>query len=161
MKKTIVVPLMIFAALFFVVLSCFAEDIIYGCYQKNNGQLRIVNDASECRPSEKFIQWNEAGPAGPQGVPGVSLDLSKLYSKHSHSSDYVACDFDDVSLSCSASVYGHVYESRNYQFGYDASIPREGLYDDQWPGVCYRICVGNYECESSDMIITVLCLPRS
>lgn len=68
MKKTIVLTLMIWAVLFFMVLPCLAEDIISGCYQKNNGQLRVVKSASECRDSEKFIQWNEVGPQGPPGL---------------------------------------------------------------------------------------------
>lgn len=33
---------------------------IYGCIQKNNGQLRIVNDENSCKPSEKLILWNNA-----------------------------------------------------------------------------------------------------
>jgi hypothetical protein len=74
-KKIIMVTLMSLAALSIMVYPCFA-DMIYGCYQKNNGQLRIVTNASECRNSEVFIQWNQVGPqgligpAGPQGAPG-------------------------------------------------------------------------------------------
>lgn len=74
MKKIIMVTLMSLATLSIMVFPCFAEDIIYGCYQKNNGQLRIVKDASECRPSEVFIQWNKAGPAGPTGPAGPKGD---------------------------------------------------------------------------------------
>ncbi len=40
-------------------------EVIYGCYQKNNGQLRIVNNASECAASEIPISWwNDAGLPG-------------------------------------------------------------------------------------------------
>jgi len=54
--------------------------VIYGCYQKVNGQLRIVNASSQCRPSELLISWNivglqgpagPAGPAGPTGPQGI------------------------------------------------------------------------------------------
>jgi hypothetical protein len=48
-------------------------DVINGCYQKNNGQLRIVNNTNECRPPEIPISWNAMGPPGspgPQGIPG-------------------------------------------------------------------------------------------
>ena len=41
-----------------------ADDPINGCYQKNNGQLRIVKHPSECRPAEVAIAWNVIGPQG-------------------------------------------------------------------------------------------------
>jgi parallel beta-helix repeat protein len=41
-------------------------DVIYGCYQKNNGQLRIVENTSECKKSEVPISW--AGMAGPTTI---------------------------------------------------------------------------------------------
>ncbi len=46
-------------------------NVISGCYQKINGQLRIVSDVSKCRPSEIGISWNMVGPQGPQGPSGV------------------------------------------------------------------------------------------
>jgi hypothetical protein len=45
-------------------------DVIVGCYLSGSGQLRIVNDASECKKSETPISWNQTGPAGPPGPPG-------------------------------------------------------------------------------------------
>jgi len=71
MKKIIMVTLMSLAAMAIMVFPCFAADVIYGCYQKNKGHLRIVKAASECRPPEIFIQWNKVGPAGPQGIQGI------------------------------------------------------------------------------------------
>jgi len=53
------------------------STVILACAQKENGQLRIVPDHSECRPSEDPVVWNAAGPAGqtgpagPQGPPGA------------------------------------------------------------------------------------------
>jgi hypothetical protein len=39
-------------------------DVIYGCYQKNSGQLRILTDDTECKPSEVRISWpGHSGPA--------------------------------------------------------------------------------------------------
>ncbi len=46
-------------------------DVIYACYKKVNGQLRIVKDASKCRPSELPISWNQIGPPGPEGPAGT------------------------------------------------------------------------------------------
>jgi len=70
MKKMIVLTVIVLMGAVIFVLPCLAEEMIYGCYQKNNGQLRIVKGADECRPSEVFIKWNEVGAQGPQGVQG-------------------------------------------------------------------------------------------
>jgi hypothetical protein len=43
---------------------------IYGCYNKNNGSLRVVSNISQCKSPELPIKWNEVGPPGPQGEPG-------------------------------------------------------------------------------------------
>jgi hypothetical protein len=45
-------------------------DVIYACYKKVNGQLRIVKDFGQCRPSELPISWNQMGPPGPPGPEG-------------------------------------------------------------------------------------------
>ena len=46
------------------------STVILACAKKENGQLRIVADHSECRPSEDPVAWNSAGPAGPTGPAG-------------------------------------------------------------------------------------------
>jgi len=49
-----------------------AGGAINGCYQKNNGQLRVIDAASDsCRPSETPITWNQTGPPGPPGADGA------------------------------------------------------------------------------------------
>jgi hypothetical protein len=45
-------------------------NVVNACYQKNDGQLRYVNQAVPCRPSEIPISWNIVGPRGPQGITG-------------------------------------------------------------------------------------------
>lgn len=47
-----------------------SANVLTGCYQKVNGQLRIVTSASQCRPSEIAISWNITGPQGPGGPQG-------------------------------------------------------------------------------------------
>ena len=49
-----------------------AAGVVHGCYQKVNGQLRVIDlDAGQtCRPSELAISWSETGPQGPQGPQG-------------------------------------------------------------------------------------------
>jgi hypothetical protein len=45
---------------------------IHGCYGKPNGQLRVVESASDCKNNESALQWNQAGPQGPPGAAGIS-----------------------------------------------------------------------------------------
>jgi len=44
---------------------------IQGCYQKNEGQLRVVSSTDACRPSERPIAWSQEGAPGAQGDPGA------------------------------------------------------------------------------------------
>jgi hypothetical protein len=54
-----------------VIASIPAPDgTITGCYHKENGQLRVVESASQCNPSELALTWQQQGPAGPQGPIG-------------------------------------------------------------------------------------------
>ncbi len=44
---------------------------IDGCYQKNEGQLRVIDPGIDtCRPSEIPITWNSQGGKGDKGDPG-------------------------------------------------------------------------------------------
>src|SRR6476620_1868417 len=45
----------------------------HGCYQKNNGNLRVAESATDCRNGEQALSWNQQGPPGPPGQPGGSL----------------------------------------------------------------------------------------
>lgn len=45
--------------------------VINGCYKTQNGQLRVIDPASDhCLPSETPISWNQAGPTGLRGPTG-------------------------------------------------------------------------------------------
>jgi hypothetical protein len=46
------------------------DNVIKACYQKVNGQLRLVEDFGQCHPSELPISWNQMGPPGPTGPTG-------------------------------------------------------------------------------------------
>lgn len=48
-----------------------SSGVIHGCYQKNVGNLRVIDTATAaCRPSEIPIAWSQTGPAGPAGPQG-------------------------------------------------------------------------------------------
>src|SRR6059058_4261554 len=46
--------------------------VINGCYQKNVGNLRVIDPSAgdSCRPSEIGISWSQTGPQGLQGPKG-------------------------------------------------------------------------------------------
>jgi hypothetical protein len=46
------------------------DGTINGCYQQNNGQLRVVAAGAPCRDSELAISWSQQGPTGARGAQG-------------------------------------------------------------------------------------------
>ena len=49
-----------------------SSGVIHGCYQKNVGNLRVIDSSAgdSCRPSEIGISWSQTGPQGPTGATG-------------------------------------------------------------------------------------------
>src|SRR5580765_5031657 len=49
-----------------------SSGVIHGCYQKNVGNLRVIDPSAgdSCRPSEIAISWSQTGPQGPTGATG-------------------------------------------------------------------------------------------
>src|SRR5436190_6825611 len=48
-----------------------ASGVIHGCYMKNGGTIRVIDDGvTKCAQNETSLNWNNAGPRGPQGIPG-------------------------------------------------------------------------------------------
>ena len=41
-----------------------SADVLIGCQNKTNGNVRVVADAAQCRVSEVAISWNAEGNAG-------------------------------------------------------------------------------------------------
>src|SRR6476620_745337 len=44
--------------------------VFHACYKKVGGQLRLVESASGCSPSETATQWNQTGQTGQTGQMG-------------------------------------------------------------------------------------------
>jgi hypothetical protein len=49
-----------------------SDAVIHGCYQKNEGTLRVVPQGSNCRSDEIGLTWNQQGPTGPTGPTGAT-----------------------------------------------------------------------------------------
>lgn len=49
-----------------------SNGVINGCYQKNVGNLRVIDPSAgdSCRPSEIPISWSQTGPQGATGPAG-------------------------------------------------------------------------------------------
>src|SRR2546421_3361222 len=49
-----------------------AGGVINGCYQKNEGQLRVIDPGTDrCRSPEIAISWNQQGVKGEKGDTGA------------------------------------------------------------------------------------------
>jgi hypothetical protein len=77
-RKALVIPIGALAALavgvgFAVASIPDGSGVFHACYKKHNGQLRLVESASACRPSEGATSWSQTGPPGPPGTPGSSF----------------------------------------------------------------------------------------
>jgi hypothetical protein len=49
-----------------------ASGVIHGCYQKNAGNLRVIDPKTDsCHSSEIGLNWNQAGPTGARGPSGA------------------------------------------------------------------------------------------
>ena len=74
MKRVIIfIAIITFSLGFIAASAALAGNVINGCYQKNNGQLRVLLGSGTCRPDEIAISWNQAGP-GPEpsaASPGI------------------------------------------------------------------------------------------
>jgi len=47
--------------------------VIHGCYQKNNGNLRVIDSSGKgCTTSEKPRDWSQTGPTGLTGESGAT-----------------------------------------------------------------------------------------
>src|SRR5207244_932847 len=48
-----------------------SSGTIHGCFNNANGNLRVVQSASDCRTGETAIEWNQQGRPGPPGSSNV------------------------------------------------------------------------------------------
>lgn len=65
---------------------------IHGCYQKNQGQLRVIDaqGGKTCRPSEQSLVWNQEGVQGATGPRGPSDAFSRFHDAEVPATDLAA-----------------------------------------------------------------------
>ena len=45
---------------------------IHTCYKKSSGALRVIDDSvTNCKSNETALSWNQTGPSGADGAPGL------------------------------------------------------------------------------------------
>ena len=54
-----------------VAIAATSTNIVYGCYEKRGGELRVRKAGAKCKPGEVAIAWNKTGPRGPRGLQGI------------------------------------------------------------------------------------------
>ena len=116
--------------------SAAGEGVINGCYQKNQGQLRIVAAGTACRPDENAISWNVQGPKGdpgPQGpaggISGVQrVDFSSANDSTSPKHAFANCPAGQQVVGGGAQVYMEGQE--NGSVAVKKSFPNKGR--DGW-----------------------------
>jgi hypothetical protein len=92
-------------AAFAVIPDSTNDGTIHGCYQKNEGQLRVIDkDAGDsCRPSEKPIEWSKNGGPQPrfyvrEAQNGPNTTNNKLVN--------VSCDAGDIATGGGTRITG-------------------------------------------------------
>ena len=65
---------------------------IHGCYQKNQGQLRVIDaqTGQACRASEEPLVWNQQGVQGEPGPRGPSDAFSRFHDSEVAATDLAA-----------------------------------------------------------------------
>jgi hypothetical protein len=107
----------LFAAAVLIVTggSAYAGNTIDACYNKSSGALRVIDaTATQCKPSETPISWNEVGlqgsvgltgPQGPQGTAGAAGASDAYVAKSRGASGALDGHVDIVALNVPAGDY--------------------------------------------------------
>jgi hypothetical protein len=48
------------------------DGVIHGCYKPSTGAVTVIDSSASCGSGLTALNWNQTGPQGPAGSPGVS-----------------------------------------------------------------------------------------
>ena len=141
-----------------------ADGVIRACYQKENGQLRVLA-SGQCRPSELPLSWNMQGPKGDkgdkgdkgeQGSPGISglqrVDWSSPNNSDSYKAGFAKCPEGkhvvgggaQVFIHSTKTVKGPVVLKTSYPSeamnGWAASAEEVAATDLEWHVTAFALC---------------------
>lgn len=73
-------------------------NTLHACAKENSGDLRLVADAQECKPSEAAVEWNVQGPTGPPGTASVHAHIAEETSDAPFFGVTAWCEEGEVAL---------------------------------------------------------------
>lgn len=103
--------------------------VIHGCYQKNQGALRVIDTdkGQACSSSETALNWSQTGPQGPQGAPGPQGPAGPSGSSHAYST------YDDAAQTLLAPYSNTITKltlpAGDYVVWATGSVVRSGTFD--------------------------------
>jgi hypothetical protein len=73
MRRHLILVMLAICACVLMAMTTSAQtpNTVYGCYKKNEGQLRRVDSLTDCKKDEIPITWNIQGPKGDKGDAGL------------------------------------------------------------------------------------------
>lgn len=73
-------------------------NTIHACKKNQSGDVRLVDDADQCLPSETFVEWGVQGPAGPSGIVDAHLHFAEETSTEDFFGVTAECTPGEVAL---------------------------------------------------------------
>jgi len=58
------------------------SGVVNGCYVTATGALSVLDSTQTCPAGQTALNWNQTGPAGPQGAPGMALNPLQVATLH-------------------------------------------------------------------------------
>lgn len=108
------------------------SGVIHGCYQKNQGTLRVIDtgQAQTCSSSEAPLNWSQTGPQGPQGLQGpqgIQGPQGPSGSSHAYSTSNLAAQ---TFLSPSANTITKLtLPAGNYVVSATGTVVKTGIFN--------------------------------
>lgn len=81
-------------------LSAALDDgnTIHACKKNQSGDVRLVDDADQCKPSETLVEWGVQGPAGPSGVVDTHVHTAEGTGESGGVLVFALCEPGEVAL---------------------------------------------------------------
>jgi hypothetical protein len=103
------------------------DGVIHGCYKTSTGMLIAIDSSASCPSGYTALNWNQTGPQGPAGSPGLSgIHVVTLVNAPQYGE--LDCPSGEVALSAvaqSGSVTP-VVDANNRPIGYQYGLQQSG-----------------------------------
>ncbi len=110
---------------------------IYGCYKKNGGLLRIVDEGSGCSPSEVSISWDQSDSRNGPSVIVRQMTPGSCIGDYGWCPDGFTWVFDILDSAVNGSSVVAINIANPYLFDYGCEVATKAV------GEFRVICIGN------------------